>query len=185
MYLVGEGIDDGRPRWPPGMVINDYTTAYFGAMAIMSIILRRCTEPAERWTEEGYIVSPSLCGTAMGILKCFKTRKPSLSTHEESEVATALPLIPLSGQTPLGHLRTLSPLPQICLTPLHYSHGLLITMGSSRPIFPGYDDRYDVTLLTPLTKEEVIHHFAADVVKRLEKLTILGVKEGRVGVRST
>jgi crotonobetainyl-CoA:carnitine CoA-transferase CaiB-like acyl-CoA transferase len=42
MYLMGQEVGDRRPQWPPGMVINDYITAYFGALAIMGIILRRC-----------------------------------------------------------------------------------------------------------------------------------------------
>jgi hypothetical protein len=177
MYLMGEGIEDGRPRWPPGMVINDYTTAYFGALAVMSIILHRCTDSAQRWTDEGYTVSPSLCGTAMGILKVFKTRKSSLRNHSVPEAANALPPIPLSGKTPLGYLRTLSPLPQMSLTPLYYSDDLLTAMGSCRPVFPGYDDGYDVTLLTPWTREELIHHLGVSAIRRLEKLRILGMKE--------
>ncbi|GFF31192.1 caiB/baiF CoA-transferase family protein DDB_G0269880 [Aspergillus udagawae] len=174
MYLMGQGVGDGRPQWPPGMVINDYTTAYFGALAIMGIILRRCRGQSS-WSQ-GWNVSPSLCGTAMGILKFFKTNSLPIADLEAS-VDSALPPETLEGETPLGYLRTLAPLPHMSATPLRYEHGLLMTMGSARPVFPGHDDGYDVTKLTPWTRRELIAHLGVAVTGKLEKLRALGALE--------
>lgn len=65
MALCGGGLS--TPAWPPGQVINDYTTGYYGALAIQATILRQMKEGG------GYILSPSLTGTAMSILKHFNT----------------------------------------------------------------------------------------------------------------
>ncbi|KAF3407124.1 Acetyl-CoA:oxalate CoA-transferase [Talaromyces pinophilus] len=174
MHLMGQGVGDGRPQWPPGMVINDYTTAYFGALAIMGIILRRC-QGRSAWSQ-GWNVSPSLCGTAMGILKFFKTSTIQIA-DSEAGVDSALPPKTLESETPLGYLRTLAPLPNMSVTPLHYEHGLLMAMGSARPVFPGFDDGYDVTKLTPWNKQEFIHHLRVAVTRKLENLRALGALE--------
>ncbi|KAF9895242.1 hypothetical protein FE257_000144 [Aspergillus nanangensis] len=170
MCLMGEGLGDGRPRWPPGMVINDYTTAYFAALAVMGIVLRRVNGESD-W-DQGWVVSPSLCGTAMGILRFFKTERfPGTGSGE--------PLSPemLEGDTSLGYLKTLAPLPKMSATPVAYQGDLLVTMGSSRPVFPGFDDGYDIRALTPMSKEGVVHSFAAGVVKKLERIRMLGEEE--------
>lgn len=174
MYLMGQGVGDGRPQWPPGMVINDYTTAYFGALAIMGIILRR-SKGQSTWNQ-GWSVSPSPCGTAMDILKFFKASLLS-DADPEAVIDSALPPEMLEGETSLGYLRTLARLPQMSVTPLRYEHGLLMTMGSARPNFPGHDDGYDVTTLTRWTKSELIRHLGVAVTAKLEKLRALGAVE--------
>ena len=171
MYLMGEGCEDGRPQWPPGMVINDYTTGYFGALAIMGVILGRCK--GEIGWLQGYNVSPSLCGTAMGILKYFQTRKLPVAQIEQ-DASTAMPPEILAGQTQLGYLRSLAPLPKMSVTPLAYEHGLLMPMGSARPVFPGFDDEYDVTKQVPCTREDLFTQFGAGAVRKLEELRALG-----------
>lgn len=54
MVYCGGGIES--PAGPPGMVINDYTTGQFGALAFQACILRRMTEGG------GFVVGPSLTG---------------------------------------------------------------------------------------------------------------------------
>jgi crotonobetainyl-CoA:carnitine CoA-transferase CaiB-like acyl-CoA transferase len=110
MALCGEGV--GRPRWPPGMVINDYTTGYFGALAIQAAVLRRMREGG------GYVLSPSLCKTAMTIVKHFQTAlEPALALSTENAL---LPPDELELRTGVGLLRTLKPLPVLSRTPICY-----------------------------------------------------------------
>lgn len=174
MYLMGEGVGDGRPQWLPGMVVNDYTTGYFGALAIMGIILKRCRGESD--ASEGWTVSPSLCGTAMGTLKFFKTSRFSSTASSEvaANIQPALAPETLEEETPLGYLKTLAPLPKMSLTPLWYEGSLLQTMGSSKPIFPGFDDDYDVKKLPPAKKDNLLHMIGIDAAKRLERLRVLG-----------
>jgi len=49
MALCGGGLS--TPAWPPGQVINDYTTGYYGALAIQATVLRRMKEGGgySRW----------------------------------------------------------------------------------------------------------------------------------------
>ena len=169
MSYVGE--DEGRPQWPPGMVINDYTTGYSAALAIQSIILKWVR--GEVNVNDGWNISPSLCGTAMGMLKYYKTSRfgPPVDSGATSQ---ALPPETLEGETSLGYLKTLAPLPKMSLTPIHYADGLLCVMGSSRPVFSGFDDGYDVKKLVPMLKEDVMHSIGEAGVKKLETLRVLG-----------
>lgn len=58
MSLMSQDEGDGRPQWPPGIVINDYTTGYSAALAIQSIILKRAKGEVD--VGDGWLVSPSL-----------------------------------------------------------------------------------------------------------------------------
>ncbi|KAF2762065.1 CoA-transferase family III [Pseudovirgaria hyperparasitica] len=169
MAVMGEGEEDAKPRWPPGMVINDYTTGYATALAVQSVLLKRFTgktDPAIGWN-----ISPSLCGTAMGILKYFKTSRFGAVQDSGSR---ALPPEMLQGQTNLGYLKTLAPLPKMSLTPLAYELCILQTIGSSRPVFPGFDDGYDVLALDPMRKDEVAESFVKGSKDKIERLLHLG-----------
>jgi hypothetical protein len=95
----------------------------------------------------------------------------------EASVDSALPPETLESETPLGYLRTLAPLPKMSVTPLRYEYGLLMNMGSARPVFPGHDDGYDVTKLTPWKKQELIGHLGVAVTGKLENLRALGAFE--------
>ncbi|KAK4498623.1 hypothetical protein PRZ48_011282 [Zasmidium cellare] len=159
MALCGGGLSS--PCWPPGQVINDYTTGYYGALAIQATVLRRMKEGG------GYLLSPSLTGTAMSIVRYYKTANfPELQYHKTGK----LPPRQLQGGTALGFLKTLQPLPLLSKTPLEYSHLLLSPMGSDLPVFPGSGDSYNVDQVQPNLKENVVHSFNESVTKKTEDL---------------
>jgi CoA-transferase family III len=170
MSLMGQGQGDGRPQWPPGMVINDYTTGYSAALAIQSIILKRVKGEVD--VRDGWLVSPSLCGTAMGILKYYKTSR--FGSPADQEGVEALPPEILEAQTSLGYFKILAPLPKMSETPIHYAFGPLHTMGSDPPVFPGYDDGYDVRKVMPMSKGDILHEMGGAVGQKLEWLKTLG-----------
>lgn len=145
MALCGDGPTN--PAWPPGMVINDYTTGYYGALAIQAAVLRRIREGG------GYILSPSLAGTAMSILKYFKT-----SDHPQLALSKTDPLPPLEihAKTALGQLKTLKPLPVLSGTPIKYDPILLEPMGCSVPVFPGFESTYNIGEAKPWTREDFL-----------------------------
>ncbi|KAH8820265.1 CoA-transferase family III domain-containing protein [Xylogone sp. PMI_703] len=180
MYFMGENIGDGKPQWPPGMVINDYVTGYYSALAIMGIVLRRCKgEPGAR---DGWGISPSLCGTGMSLLKYFKTKDRFPSSEGTTDIdvnvdSTALPPETIEAMTPWGYLKTLAPLPKMSATPIRYKYGLLDGLGASRPVFHGYDDGYDVSTLTPMKRQTWALECGSGAIKRLEKLSKFGFDE--------
>lgn len=155
MAVCGGGIS--TPAFPPGQVINDYTTGYYGALAVQTAVLRRMKEGG------GYILSPSLTGTAMSIVKHFKASNfPELSSHKTAK----LPPKELSGQTGLGLLKTLQPLPEMNLTQLSYSDNLLSVMGSDPPVFPVSGAHYDIEKVVANKKEDLMKSFAVSSKKR-------------------
>ncbi|CAK1361730.1 hypothetical protein CB0940_02933 [Cercospora beticola] len=166
MTLMGQGVGDGQPQWPPGMVINDYTTGYAAALAIQSIIVKRVQ--GEVGAQHGWLVSPSLTGTAMAISKYFKTSRFSPPTDQEG--SHALPPETLEGDTGLGYLKTLASLPKLSVTPIFYEVGLLGSLGSALPRFPGYDADFDLEDATPMKKEDVAEQVGAPKAQRLEEL---------------
>lgn len=159
MTLCGGGLS--TPSWPPGQVINDYTTGYYGALAIQATILRQMTEGG------GYILSPSLTGTAMSIVKHFKSSDypelGHLSAHK-------LPPKELEDRTGLGILKTLQPLPSLSKTPLEYSHVVLSAMGSDLPIYPGSDALYNVKEVQPSDKEQLLKSWQSSIGRRMAEL---------------
>jgi len=165
MYHCGA---DGKPSWPPGMVINDYTTGYYGALGIQSAILRRMSEGG------GYVVSPSLTGTAMSILKYFKSERfPDLAKCQGAGLAPEA----LVEETKLGVMTALAPLPKLSQTPLRYDPIFLEPMGSSLPQFPGYEDGYKVEQLVPMKKERVGLMMGLSMRNRLTELRAMGQEE--------
>jgi len=80
------------------MVINDYTTGYYGALAIQVALLRQLKEGG------GYLLSPSLTGTAISILRHFKSSE--LHSFQGSQDAASPPGT-LEGWTGYGYLKTL------------------------------------------------------------------------------
>lgn len=169
MAYCGGGVES--PAWPPGMVINDYTTGYYGALAVQACILRGMKEGG------GFIVGPSLTATAMSILKYFKT---PVDNDFDGE---ALGPEALEGWTGMGYLRTLKPLPKMSLTPIEYKF-LLVPIGSSVPAFPGEEEGYDVLKQVPREKHQAVSDFAGPLLKRLTKLREIG-RTGLEGMENT
>lgn len=165
MALCGGGLS--TPAWPPGVVMNDYTTGYYGALAIQAAILRRLREGG------GYILSPSLTGTAMSIVKYFKSSEyPELSQNTSGK----LPPRELQESTSLGVLKTLQPLPLLSRTPLEYSKVLLSPLGSDLPVFPGSDTGYDVGGVQATKKHDLTSFMAVSTEKRMGDMKRIGVK---------
>lgn len=159
MALCGGGLE--TPAWPPGQVINDYTTGYYGALAIQAAVLRRMREGG------GYIISPSLTGTAMSIVKHFQSSRSTILTQS---TAPALPPDELELHTGMGVLRTLKPLPVMSKTPLAYDPVTLGPMGCALPVWYGDEDKYDVRSVKALKKEVVMEGMKKHGVKRTEDL---------------
>lgn len=144
MAHCGGGI--ATPKWPPGMVINDYTTGYFGALAIQATLLRRMREGG------GYILSPSLTKTAMTILKHFKTDG---SARLLSSRHAALPPEEIELITGMGILKTLKLLPVLSRTPIYYET-VLRPQGSCFPVFPSNEQGFDVHTIACMRKKNVM-----------------------------
>jgi hypothetical protein len=160
--------ENGKPAWPPGMVINDYTTGYYGALGIQAALLRRIKEGG------GYNVSPSLTGTAMSILKYFKSeRYPELLKG----TTDASPPEQIRKQTTMGIMKTLAPLPKLSATPIKYDPIFLEPMGSSLPEFPGHEDGYDIDKLVPMKKEDIGRKMGMAMYLRLKELREMGIAE--------
>lgn len=165
MALCGSGIE--TPSFPPGLVINDYTTGYYGALAIQAAVLRRMKEGG------GYILSPSLTGTAMSIVKYFKTSNfPELQHNKASK----LPPHELKAQTKVGLLKTLQPLPVLSKTPLCYRNLVLSPMGSDPPLFPGSRATYDVDKVKANRKDELLHWWNFSITEKMDNLRQIGSK---------
>ena len=163
MALCGGGLT--TPAWPPGQVINDYTTGYYGALAIQATLLRRMKEGG------GYILSPSLAGTAMSIVRYFKASTyPELGRNKTAKS----PPHQLTGSTGVGGLKTLRPLPVLSATPLDYSHVILSAMGSDLPVFPGIGAIYDIEKVHLSTKEEVLVPWESSLKERMTRLKEVG-----------
>ncbi|KAJ6447257.1 CoA-transferase family III domain protein [Purpureocillium lavendulum] len=165
MALCGAGPKS--PAWPPGMVINDYTTGYYGALAIQSALIRRMKEGG------GYILSPSLAGTAMSIVKYFQTSDyPELIQSADE----ALPPEIIEGATNLGYLRTLKPLPILQHTPIKYDPILLNAMGTDLPLFPGTKAKFDLRSVQPFERKALLAQWEA-FSRRLENVKRLGKRD--------
>lgn len=152
------------------MTINDYTTGSSAALAIQSIILKRLKGEVD--VCDGWLVGPSICATAMGILKYYKTSR--FAAPADQEGVEALPSETLEAQTSLGYFKVLAPLPKLSGTPIHYAFGLLHTMGSEPPVFPGYDDGYDVRKVVPISREDVLHEIGGAAGQTLAWLRMPG-----------
>jgi len=163
MALCGGGLK--TPAWPPGMVINDYTTGYYGALAIQATLLRQLKEGG------GYILGPSLAGTGMSIVKHFKS---SDYPQFENSQTNKLPPHEVHGETNLGYLKTVGPLPVLSKTPLGYDPVLLSPLGSDIPVFPGTGAHFDVDAVKPTAKEEVMGHMVHSTNKRVAELRLIG-----------
>lgn len=118
---------EGRPSWPPTMVLNDYIAGYLGAAGIIAALRRRATEGGS------YHVRVSLTRAAMwyqglGIVDRmgFNADDPD---HRMIEPRT------VRGETPYGELHRLAPQAKLSKTPGAWPEPLLTVRGSDRPVW--------------------------------------------------
>ncbi|MCJ8053425.1 CoA transferase [Shinella curvata] len=120
---------EGRPSWPPTMVLNDYIAGYLGAAGIVAALRRRATEGGS------YHVRVSLTRAAMwyqGLGMVDRTAfDPKHPDHRMIQPRT------IEGQTPYGKLRRLAPQVQLSKTPGNWPEPLLRVRGADRPEWAG------------------------------------------------
>jgi len=116
------------------------------------------------------LASPSLTGTAMGLLRVFgASRFPGLGGQEKG-----LGPVQMRVETQLGVMRTLAPLPALSGTPIVYDPIFLDPMGSGKPEFPGFEDGYDVDGQEPIEKHAVGMMMGISMRDKLKMLKELG-----------
>lgn len=122
-FSLREG--DGRPKLPPGRMLNDYPAAYFAAAGVLAALLRRAEEGGS------YLVKVSLAGVAnwawdLGeVDPAQRAGLPEGGRIPEPEW--------LVRQTPLGELRHAAPPVRFSHTPSGWVDPVLVPRGSSQP----------------------------------------------------
>lgn len=116
---------DGRPRLPPGRMLNDYLAAYLAAAGVMSAVLRRAREGGS------YQVRVSLAGVAN-----WAWELGTFTRQQSQRLLPPAPLPPprrLTRATPLGDLSLVAPPVSLSETPPAWRGPLLVPRGSSQP----------------------------------------------------
>jgi len=118
---------EGRPSWPPTMVLNDYIAGYLGAAGIIAALRRRATEGGS------YHVRVSLTRAAMWYQSLGMVDRmgfdPTAPEHRMIEPRT------IEGATPYGDLRRLAPQARLSKTPGGWTNPLLRVRGADRPVW--------------------------------------------------
>jgi crotonobetainyl-CoA:carnitine CoA-transferase CaiB-like acyl-CoA transferase len=126
-YTIKEG--DGRPSWPPTMVLNDYIAGYLGAAGVIAALRRRATEGGS------YHVRVSLTRAAMWYQSLGMVGRdgfdPQDPEHRMIEPRT------IKGETPFGSLQRLAPQVVLSKTPGKWPEPLLRVRGGDRPQWSG------------------------------------------------
>lgn len=123
-FTMAEGRD-GKPRFPPTMVLNDYIAGYLGAAGIIAALRRRAAEGG------GYHVRVNLTRAAMWYA--------SLGVFETLDFDTADPdhmmITPhtIRGQIPYGEVHRLAPQAVLSVTPGQWPEQLLHVRGANLP----------------------------------------------------
>lgn len=118
---------DGRPRFPPTMVLNDYIAGYLGAAGILAALRRRATEGGS------YHVRVSLTRAAMWYagLGEFESDEVDPSSPDQRMIEPRT----VRAMTPYGEVRRLAPQVQFSRTPGRWREPLVDVRGSSRPVW--------------------------------------------------
>ncbi|MCX7304011.1 MAG: CoA transferase [Hyphomicrobiales bacterium] len=120
---------EGRPSWPPTMVLNDYIAGYLGAAGIIAALRRRAAEGGS------YHVRVSLTRAAMWYQGLGMVDRmgfdPNDPEHRMIEPRT------ISGQTPYGALQRLAPQAVLSKTPGSWPEPLLRVRGADRAEWQG------------------------------------------------
>ena len=118
---------EGRPSWPPTMVLNDYIAGYLGAAGIIAALRRRATEGGS------YHVRVSLTRAAMWYQSLGMVDRmgfdPTAPEHRMIEPRT------IESATPYGDLRRLAPQARLSKTPGGWTNPLLRVRGADRPVW--------------------------------------------------
>lgn len=124
-YTMLEG--DGRPSWPPTMVLNDYIAGYLGAAGIIAALRRRATEGGS------YHVRVSLTRAAMWYQGLGMVDRdgfdPTAPEHRMIDPRT------IRAQTAYGEVHRLAPQAVLSKTPGNWGDPLLRVRGADRPVW--------------------------------------------------
>ncbi len=124
-YTILEG--EGRPSWPPTMVLNDYIAGYLGAAGILAALRRRAAEGGS------YHVRVSLTRAAMWYQSLGMVDRDNFDPKDPQHRMVDPRVI--SGQTPYGELKRLAPQAKLSKTPGKWPEQLLRVRGADRPVW--------------------------------------------------
>ena len=124
-YTLLEG--EGKPSWPPTMVLNDYIAGYLGAAGIVAALRRRATEGGS------YHVRVSLTRAAMWYQSLGMVDRmgfdPSDPDHRMIDPRT------IRGATPYGEVHRLAPQAVLSKTPGKWPEPMVRVRGADRPMW--------------------------------------------------
>ena len=126
-FTLKEG--QGRPRFPPTMVLNDYIAGYIGAAGVLAALRRRASEGGS------YHVRISLARSAMWFMSLgsFPTTDfdPTAPDHR------MIPLRTIQAKTPYGEVDRLAPQVKLTKTPGRWRDPLVAVRGGDLPVWEG------------------------------------------------
>lgn len=126
-YTLLEG--DGKPSWPPTMVLNDFIAGYLGAAGVIAALRRRAAEGGS------YHVRVSLTRAAMWYQALGMVDRYGFDPKDPEHQMIAPRTV--SGPTPYGDLARLAPQAQLSRTPGKWPEPLLRVRGGDRPAWQG------------------------------------------------
>ena len=128
-FTLKEGRGEGRPRFPPTMVLNDYISGYIGAAGILAALRRRAHEGGS------YHVRISLARAAMWFMGLGSF--PNTDFDPTAPDHRMIPLRTLRAQTPYGEVDRLAPQVKLSKTPGRWRTPLVAVRGGDLPVWEG------------------------------------------------
>ena len=124
-FTLEEG--DGKPRFPPTLVMNDYIAGYLGAAGVIAALRRRAKEGGS------YHVRVSLARAAMwyASLGRFPNTEFDATAPDHRMIDPELLVRP----TPYGEVRRLAPQVKLSKTPGKWRDPLVAVRGSDLPVW--------------------------------------------------
>jgi hypothetical protein len=124
-FTMEEG--DGKPRFPPTLVMNDYIAGYLGAAGVIAALRRRAKEGGS------YHVRVSLARAAMwyASLGRFPSTEFDAMAPDHRMIDPEL----LVRQTPYGEVRRLAPQVKLSKTPGRWRDPLVAVRGGDLPVW--------------------------------------------------
>lgn len=126
-FTLEEG--DGKPRFPPTLVMNDYIAGYLGATGVIAALRRRAKEGGS------YHVRVSLARAAMwyASLGRFPSTEFDAMATDHRMIDPELVI----RQTPYGQVRRLAPQVKLSKTPGRWRDPLVAVRGGDLPAWEG------------------------------------------------